>query len=365
MMQSARALLGFAFFVATCLWLPGPVQAGAPPAKGAGGWHVLVVDQVSPRTRDAGARWVTVWSDGNLSGRVEAPVVNLGGKLYTLKVTTTRKREACSEGKFPFTYEIDQLVAEPLGGGEPVVLLGASGLNAAKDIMREHLSSCEGMKPLPFAPDSTESYEKFKIRLLSVYGDTLGVETVTESFAYGRPKAMVSNDWACYQLKGAELVKLGKKVLPPGAVTEATSSFVKLPPAEREGYAPADFSHFALVPAGGGLAVEFGVPATQEQALGTVRVVRVVKPAGLADDYNKARQAFVASHPKLVAWDKVSFYTIAPDRQAVVYAADGKLFWQAVKGKPRLLGQVKEVRGWQWTDGRLLTAGQRKALGLK
>lgn len=335
----------------------------AAPAAAGGKWSVLVVDQLQAKTKDTPAKWATFWSDGTNVRRFEAPVVTLGGKPYTLKLTNTAKRETCSQGKYPFSLSVDQLVAEPLGGGASKPLFGQIPLQTAKDLMKEHLSSCEGMKPLPYSPDSTESYERARIRLVSIYADNLGLETVTESFAYGRPKPLVSNDWGTYQLRDDELIKIGKKALPDGAVTEATTDFVKLAPADRDGYSPADLAHYALVPAGGGVAVEFGVPATQEAAMGTVRTVRVVKSGGLKDEYSKTRQAFVAAHPKLIAWDKVSVYTVAPDQSSVVYAQDGKLYWQPASGKPKLLGQVKDVRGWQWQDGRQLSAAEKKALG--
>jgi hypothetical protein len=364
MMKISSLLLSVGVLVTG--WSGFAYMAGAAPgtAPARGTWSVFVVDQLSARTKDAPAKWATIWSDGNNSRRFEAPLFSLDGKPYTLKVTNTTKREACSQGKYPFTMSVDQLVAEPLAGGAAKTLFGQIALQSAKDLMKEHLSSCEGMKPLPYSPDSTESYERARIRLVSIYGDNLGLETVTESFAYGRPKALVSNDWATYQFKDDDLVKVGKKVLPDGALTEATSAFVKLTPADRDGYSPADLSHYAFVPAGGGVAVEFGVPATQEAAMGSVRTVRVVKPGGLKEDYSKTRQAFVAAHPKLIAWDKATVYTVAPDQSSVVYAQDGKLYWQPVAGKPKLLGQVKDVRGWQWQNARQLSAAEKKALGM-
>jgi len=364
MMKISSLLFSLGFLVTGWSGFAGMVSAAPAQAPAGGSWSVLVVDQLAARTKDAPAKWATIWSDGANYRRFEAPVFSLGGKPYTLKVTNTTKRETCSQGKYPFTLSVDQLVAEPLGGGTAKTLIGQTSLQAAKDLMKEHLSSCEGMKPYPYSPDTTESYERARIRVVSIYGDNLGLETVTESLAYGKPKALVSNEWATYQFKDEDLVKVGRKALPDGAVTEATSAFLKLAPAERDAYSPADMSRYAFAPAGGGVAVEFGVPATQDAAMGTVRTVRVVKPNGLKDDYSKTRQAFVDTHPKLIAWDKASVYTVAPDQSSVVYAQDGKLYWQPVTGKAKLLGQVKDVRGWQWQNARQLSAAEKKALGM-
>ena len=56
-----------------------------------------------------------------------------------------------------------------------------------KEVLRDHQASCDGMKPMPYEPDTDASYEKTKFNVLSLYGDLLGVEQNTESFSYGRP----------------------------------------------------------------------------------------------------------------------------------------------------------------------------------
>lgn len=255
-------------------------------------WQILVQDQLTAGSKDTPAKWVTVWADGTSTKRMDGLVADLSGKMCTLKVATSKERGATKTGKFPFVYEIDQLTAQPVAGGQAKVLLGDSALTSAKALMHEHLNECEGMKPLPFAPDTTESYEKSKVRILAVYSNSLAVDQASESFKYGRPNPMSLSETACYKLD-KDCATTGKKALPAALAVGDASKFSKLPPGEPEA-------------------------------------------------------SFVAKNPKLVPWDKVQFYTVSPDKTAVVYAQNGMLFWQAATGKPKPLGSVKSVHGWQW-----------------
>jgi len=353
----------FSLFLA-CLGLaPGAGAAGEAKAAG-GSWQVLILDRLSASSKDSPARYATTWSSGSTSKRFDGAVAALGGHLVTLKVNNVKEHGSCPLGKFPFSIDVDQLVAEPLGGGQAKVLFGQSALASAKDLMRDHLASCDGLKPLPFAPDTTESYERTKINLLSVYNNYLGVEIVAASLPYGKPSPMAVDNWGAYQLDKEPIAPVSKKGLPAGAASEATSKFLKLPASERDSYAPADVGQFVYVPSAGGVAVEFGVPGTVEASRGTVKVVRVERPAGLGDEYSKMAGQFVAAHAKLLPWDKLSFYTVAPDRSAVVYGQDGKLYWQALSAKPKQIGQLKELRGWQWVAGGKLSQTERKLVGL-
>ena len=72
------------------------------------------------------------------------------------------------------------------------------------------------------------------------------------------------------------------------------------------------------------------------------------KLTGGTRDDQAEKSAFVAGHPKLVEWGKTSFYSVAPDKSAVVYGLNGNVYWQPASGKARLLGQAKNVKGWQW-----------------
>lgn len=338
---------------------------GLPSLAKTAAWQVLILDQSSAKTAPNLANWVTIASNGLKTKRFDAPVVSLDGHPYTLRLTTERRKDACPAGKFPFSYEVDQLIATPLSGGQPIILIGQSALQSAKDLMKEHLASCDGIKPLPGSPVTTESYEKSRVSLLSIFQDNLGLEVISESFAYGKPKAMVYCDWASYRFKNGDLFKRGKKILPDGATTEATSKFLKLPSDERDDFSPADLSHFVLVPRGGGVVVEFGVPATADSQMATVKMVRTDRTYEPKDEYSKLRGSFMRAHPKLIAWDKVSFYTVAPDQSAVVFARDGKLYWQALSGAAKLIGRVKEVRGWQWQGVSSLSDSERQGLGLR
>ena len=311
-------------------------------------WQVLVHEQVAPKTKDAPAKWSTTWSDGTNTRKFDGVIASMGGKLWALQVVTAKDRGACKQGKYPFAYEVDQLVAQPSGGGESKVLFGDTALASAKAVMKDHLDACDGIKPLPGAPDTTESYERTKLNILSVYNNALGMEQVTESFAYGKPNPMALDDWASYRLDKDCADKVSKKFLPPDATAKANEKFAALAAAERDPFSPADMSHWVLVPSGGGMSVEFGVPSTTNPPKSIVRVVRVDGDSGAKDDYSTMRAAFVTAHPSLVEWSKVGFYTISPDQSVVVFTNGPDLYWQPVSGKPKVIGQVKNVRGWQW-----------------
>lgn len=325
------------------------VSASAAPGDPSGQWQVLVQNEVAPASGSSAGKWNTVWSDGRATKVIDGFAVSKDQQLWNLKVTASDGKCSCKDGKFPFNYHVDQLVATQLSDAKnSKVLLGDIALDSAKAVMRDHQASCEGIKALPGQPDNTESYERSRLRLLSNWNGSLGVELVNESFAYGRPVSMISNDWGAYRLDKEPISKQTKKYLPTGAATEATTKFLKLPAGERDPFSPGDFSHFVFVPAGGGVAIEFGVPGTGETVRKQARVVRVERPTAPNEEYEKLRQSFVAAHASLIPWDKVSFYTVAPDRSAAVYAQNGNLYWQGLAGKPKQIAPVKNVRGWQW-----------------
>jgi hypothetical protein len=325
------------------------LSAAAAPGDPTGQWQVLVENEATAGSASFPAKWNTAWSDGRLTKIVDGFAISKDQQLWNLKVVAAEGQCSCKDGKFPFSYRVDQLVATKLSDPKASkVLLGDIALDSAKAVMRDHQASCEGIKALPGQPDSTESYERSRLRLLSNWNGSLGLESVNESFAYGRPVSMISNDWSAYRLDKDPISEQTKRYLPAGAATEATSKFLKLPAGERDPFSPGDFSHFVFVPAGGGVAVEFGVPGTGETVRKQARVVRVERPTAPNEEYEQLRHSFVAAHKGLVPWDKVGFYTIAPDRSAAVYAQNGNLYWQGLTGKAKVIAPVKNVRGWQW-----------------
>lgn len=345
-----RWILVLAAIPAVLAGMASLVAAG--PTSG-GGWQVIVLDQVAPASKSSAAKWASLWSDGKSIKRIDDFVLSANGRMWTLNISPMAGQCSCKEGKFPFSYNVDQLIAVSLAEPkERKVLMGDIALESAKAVMRDHEASCDGIKALPGQPDTTESYERSKMRLLSSYNGQVGLELVTESSAYGRPVPMVSNDWAAYRLDKDPIGKVSnRKALPAYSMAEASNQFSKLPAAQRDPFAPGDFGHFVFAPSGGGVAVEFGVPGVAEAQKNQARVVRVEVAAGLNNEYDKMRQAFKQSHGKLIPWEKASFYAVAPDQSAVVYAENGKLYWQAVSGKAKPIGQVKQVRGWQWHRG--------------
>lgn len=335
-----KVSLTILFVLVVSLWCPAG-RATEP------GWQVLVVAPGASPNHSAG--WQTFASNGKTSKRYDGFIASFGGNLYNLKVLTQEGKCACKEGKYPFSYKIDQLVATALSDGKPgQLLLGETALESARAVMREHQASCEGIKQLPGQPDTTESYERSKIRLLTNYNGFLGVEVISESSYYGKPSGMVSNDWSSYRLDKQPLARLTRKYLPVGAASEASGQFGRLPASERDPFAPGDFSHFVLAPHGGGATIEFGVPGTADNARSKVIVIKVDSPTAFDEHYDQMRRQFVASHPKLIDWQKAGFYAIAPDGSAVVWSNAGNIFWQSATGQTLLIGKAAQISGWQW-----------------
>lgn len=284
---------------------------GTTPAF-ASGWEVLVIDQTAPGTKATPPKFSTIWASPGAMKKVDGFLVSMGGTVQQLKVNTLKDKCTCDKGKFPYSYEIDQLTVTPLAGGAPKVLMGEMALAAAKQLMKEHKDNCDGMKALPGKGETTESYERSKINLLGSVDNNFAFEILSESAPFTRPDPMKSDEWAAF---GAD-----KNIIPdsPGRKrtisTDAQGKIVKASATEKDSGVPADVSQYAIV----------------------------------RKDLQALRKEFIDAHPKLVEWDKVSFYTIAPDKSAVVYGLNGNLYWQPATGKAHVVGPVKNVHGLQW-----------------
>jgi hypothetical protein len=284
---------------------------GSSPALAAV-WEVLVVDQQAPGTKTAPPKWATLVAGPAAVKKADGFLVSIDGKLWQLKVNTLKEQGCCDKGKFPFSYEVDQLTATPMAGGQPTVLMGINALDSAKALMKEHIGNCDEMKPLPSKPATTESYERSKINLLGSVDNSFAFEILSESAPFGRADKMTSDEWAAFNVDKALSPDMpGKKRT---IALDAQGKIVKVSATEKDSGVPADISQYAIV----------------------------------RKDLQEQRKAFIAAHPKLVEWDKVSFYTVSPDKSVVVYGLNGNLYWQGATGKPRLLGPVKSVHGLQW-----------------
>jgi hypothetical protein len=309
-----------------------------------------------------GAKQSTYWCDGLASKHVEQIIVFWNGHLDRLYTQNFSEHVSCPNGKFPFFYQVDKLLSEGLASHASKVLLGDDALASAKDVLRDHQASCEGMKPLPYEPDTQESYEKTSINVLSFYDDLLGVEQLTESYSYGRPQPLISLDWSLYRLDKTGLTKVKTALIPSSVTAKAQMKFSHLPAKEKEAYGSGDFSHYIARPLGAGMAVDFAMLGVQDPARKSIKTVEVEKENGFAKAIDAKKAMFVVQHEKLLDWKRLSVYDVAPDNSAVVYVKDNVLYWLTPGNAPVKIGEVKEVDGIQWFNVTAANIGDLHAL---
>jgi hypothetical protein len=75
--------------------------------------------------------------------------------------------------------------------------------------------------------------------------------------------------------------------------------------------------------------------------------LRTFKDKSYTVDTNKFRR----EHPKLVPWNNTQFWSVSPDKTAVVYVQNSKVYWQPLTGKARLIGTAKLACGVRWYYG--------------
>jgi len=333
-------------------------------------WLVVVLDRVSykePADLDEGGRtkWKTFLSDGVHSTRWDDPIVSSGTQLVRLKTRTVRAEASCPQDKLHYSYEIDLLMSQPLSSGGARVLLGQQDLASSKLTMQMLKKRCKqrflGFSNASAAGEADRpSYHQCQVDLVSIYRDYLGLKLTYNSDFIDTPHPNHTVSWNSYLLRSDSLRPITRKQLPQRVLTQAANDFAKENPDYVDGI---DLDCFLVKPSHGGASVEFGTPNLIGSG-GGVYSVAIRSPTGLSDRYDLDRLRFVREHPTLIAWSKSDFYTIAPDKSAVVFSQGKKLYWQKVSGKAQLIGTVKNIGGWQWCDANHLSETERRLLHL-
>jgi hypothetical protein len=338
-------------------------------------WQALVIDSGCAGEEKCS----TVWTDGKSYRRISGFVVTMNGKLQRLSVRTSRDRKTATKGDFPYLYEVGQLIGSPLTAksGNDKVLLGADELADAKELLNEFQAGAENLKPLKYLPATTESYTLVKMRPVAIFGDYLGVEIDREQYQYGHPAPEAQRDLACYRLKGGKLTKCTTAVLPANLLKQASTSIAALPEAVKAAYATEDLGRFLIKPGPEGMKVTFALSSNtpssatlnntnaQDPSKWQVIDLKDVAGQGKSTDgvsyylsFSSApgggdgalMRQFLERCP-LKAGQKVKFYSVAPDGSAAVYAAGGKLFFQAKSAPAKELAAITDVEGVQWHNG--------------
>src|SRR5579875_1002896 len=322
--------------------LPAGAQTASPPA-------------------DRPAQFRTIYADAQHSISLDGIILSFRQRLLRLQVVNHAETARCPDGGFPFSYSVDELIGHPLDRSPPTVLLGLGQLSLARSAMRMHLASCPEFKKDGKGATEGLSYERTRLRLVSVYDHYAGIQEVTESRGFGQKSPVVLFDCGPYRITPHTLIRLDKRLIREPVISKARQEYQKLPPSERGTAREFHLHDYVLVPAGGGAAAEFLLPAGNGPNWHFLPLtVPVSHP--LPGRYDQLRDAFVAAHPHLIPWTKALFYTISPDQTAVVYAVDRGLFWKGLTSEPRLIGHVNEVRGWQWHHSRFLKPAEHHAV---
>jgi len=324
-------------------------------------WEVLINDRLVPETATSPAHWSTIWSDGEKTTRLSGVVLGSSERLFRLTVANTNKTESCPNGSFPFSYSVDELTAQPLSGGTPRVWLGQGALAIARSAMRMHLASCKEFTSYKGSNPTADSYERTRIRFEALYGRYVGIEELVESQGHGQSNAIVLFDWGVHSLFSRAISRTDKRLLTKQEIEQAKQQYLKRVNHTLKEPRTSHLLNYVLVPSGGGAAAEFAIAESEKPPL-NLATVRVKIKRDLLPWYDHWRRAFVAAHPDLIPWETVSFYTISPDKSAVVYEQDHLLYWQGLSSGPKRLSETHEVRGWQWHESRLITPAERSAL---
>jgi hypothetical protein len=356
----------FRTIIATCALLGiGTSSYAEHSAQHLTKWGVLVLDRVTEETETTPAKWSTVWCDGSSTKNLEGIVFGTTDTLYRSTVRTTKDSSSCNNGAYPFFYEVDQLIAEPVDGTAPKTLLGQGALAIARSAMRMHLASCHEFISRKDNLQANQTYEHTHLSLLSLYGRYAGIEEIVESRGYGQDKAIVLFDRGPHTIHSYGLSRNDKRLLIQSELESARKEFLKMDYFKGKTIKLSQLTNYVLIPAGGGAAAEFAIPEN-DLSPSVVHTVRVPIKRDLLTWYDHLRHLFIKEHPTLLEWDKLPFYTVAPDASAVVFERDGQLYWQSAGtgSTARPIASLHDVRGWQWHNERYLKPAERKTLSI-
>ncbi len=365
-----------AFLIITTIWYASTRFHLNPKHQ----WCVLVHDLLhDSEYEDDRTKWSTIISDGQTSKRFDGVIANLGNHLVYWQIKTVSKSGSRDNGKFQFRYDIDQLYSTPLGGGVGLLRYG-------KDLLSGAMENCKFYKSLDGSSDgeSSDYEETGLINIKSLYFNSISLEILQNRISSQAAHPGHDKDWYTFDTADGNFSPIDCVQLTPAILNQAKKEFDddpnneaykpapeemhqflrgKLPTWLRKAmFDPAEFDHFLLMPFRGGVSVDFGVPYREESARGSVNEITVERQDGMNNADDNIRLFFVKEHPHLIPWDKVDYYTISPDRTAVVYCQASHIWWQELEGQPKLIGSVTNLRGLQWQPTYLLNTRERQIL---
>lgn len=408
-----RKILTYIHLIVMFTAMSVPTAMAIEPAKTSSPqWLILVHDMTSSYEQLDEARqyWQTIVANETVMTKHKGVLINLYGHPVKLNINTKTRQYTYTkpawQNKYCFEYIADRLVAAPLSKAAPQVLMGQKYLNQIGQMKREYFAEGDAEKgcnddinaeiaysldpelaktrkhqPIDEKYDQTFSTSKI-INILGIYQNWISLEINTND---SHPKAAHprhERDWKTYKqnIAGKYLMPFKAIQLPPAMVAQAVKTFNSAE--DNSGYdngkepwptKPSSarisawlgrnpqYDHFVIKPAGGGVAVQFGLPNATQDARGTVYQVDS-EPFALDPATTLRTKIFIAKHPHLINWGQVDFYTIAPDNSAIVYCRQSKLYWQTPGIKPKFLGTLHCPSGYQWLNLSTLTPGEKAPL---
>jgi hypothetical protein len=332
--------------------LPKSVAAAPIASKN---WCIVVQDMTTPNREEIDndvslhcwsqgdeyrTHWKTHVSDGSKFSSLPGLIDVVEKRPFFLKVKTLTcnrwlRRPFLGERRC-VSYQVDQLIMQPLTAKTGVVVAGQAELAEARESVRAAYKN-----PWPEVLDMPYQY---LLNPLSFEGNHISFEM--RSNAPGGAHPQHSADWRTIAIKKGHVRPVKASSLRPSLLQAAKKEWSKLELTDDYKYSyDEEFDNFILLPFNKGVEVEWAFPNSTGFGRGSLCVLDVKPPVPEAmEDCNSS---------------------LAPDGSALVSWKSGNLFWQSPpSAKPRLLGHVENPRGWEWLKLQTLSAREKKLMGL-
>ncbi len=261
-------------------------------------------------------KWRTLWTDGKSKKLTKGLVFALKEHLYTMIPVWANSNDSKPHAKITLT---------PIGGGKTLTILDhkVEDMNAG-DPYNANLPTSES------------------IEILSVCGDWFGANIhISDGMRKHDDVAFTT-----YRVVGSKAILAPELKLPEKIIDAANKQLSRLPAEDREnGEGTVSESRFVIVPHGTGIAAEFGTYANPNSPsfLYACVPITILKPFSSyisTPNFVKTKFGLDAS--------KFDLLTVSPDKSAVAYIKRRLLYWKKGHEASVSLGQVGEVRGFQW-----------------
>ncbi|MGH9553280.1 MAG: hypothetical protein ACRD3W_28120 [Terriglobales bacterium] len=302
-------------------------------------------------------RWRTIWTDGCSTRYFDALIALSDCRFYELRTkrTSTAKAHRCSEGQVRCRYTVEKLEAVPICGGRNRVIW-QSPESRYLDFCR-----CQSLSEQECIGSKLDSEDSSAFSIQAILEDNISIDSLTDEYNIAASNPHGGRRWHTMRLDGA---RLRKQRLPRHLIEKADAAFAALASQSESlhDYYPSYFptDGYLLKPAKTGIAVEFQCDYRLDPFDASLFCLRLENGDGAINSDQSRRSQFREQNSKLLPWDSIDTFTVAPDGASVLYTLSGELFWASAAGSIVSLGPISRLGGWQWVDtGKL--AGRDRA----